>query len=83
MTKIRNTHEPEALVSSDLIEFKLFGKFIKGIIIETSHINKTQYITLKNVKTNLNDKEVMGNITAIKLKTKDGNNTSLWELKII
>lgn len=79
---IKNPGVETPIISGEVIAYKYYGKYIQGVVISTKHVNKVAHIILKNVKTNLRNKEAMSNLTAIRLTEKDETNTCLWELVI-
>lgn len=83
MTKALRNPKLENVTSADVIEYRLYGKFIKGTVLTSSHIGKTQFITLKNVKTNLKDNDTMGDIIITRLHSKDTDERNLWKLQIV
>lgn len=79
---IKNPGTDALVISGEVIAYKYYGKYIQGVVVSTNHTGKVAYITLKNVKTNLKNKEIMSNIMVKRLLDKDENNTCLWEIEI-
>jgi len=79
---IKNPGTEATVVSGEVIAYKYYGKYIQGVVVSTKHAGNLAYITLKNVKTNLKNKEAMSNILVKRLLEKDDTNSCLWEIEI-
>ena len=74
MTKALRNPKLENVTSADVIEYRLYGKFIKGTVLTSSHIGNTQFITLKNELKEIVRKELFDEFK----KNNDSKNDSWW-----